>query len=138
MSKSYHEMMQFESYADRFNYLKLDGKSYDKTFGNDRYLNQILYQSPEWKSLREKIILRDRCCDLAHPDYEILMGRVIIHHINPLTKDDILERRACVFDPDNLVTMSFNTHQEIHYGNRDLLAMELTERTPNDTCPWKG
>ena len=135
--KSYHEMMTLDSFAERFEYLKLDGKVGMDTFGDDRYLNQILYQSPEWKSVRDKVILRDRSCDLAHPDYEIRMGKVIIHHINPLTPDDILEKRSVLFELDNLVTMSFNTHQAIHYGDASLLQLELNERKPNDTCPWK-
>ena len=136
-SKSYHELILIESFTKRFDYLKLDGKIGIETFGTHRYLNQILYQSPEWRSLRDKIIIRDRACDLAHPDYEIRTGRVIVHHINPLTVDDILEQRPNVFNMDNLITMSFDTHQAIHYGDRHLLKIELTERSPNDTCPWR-
>lgn len=138
MNRSYHEMMTFDKFIDRFNYLQLYGKVGKVTFGSDRYLNQLLYQTPEWKSVREKVIIRDRSCDLAHPDYEIFSPPVYIHHINPISVEDILERNPKVFDMDNLVMTTFNTHQAIHYGDNLIYKMDRTERHPNDTCPWKG
>ena len=137
MNRSYREMLQFETFLERFEYLKLNGRVGAQTFGSQRYLNQQLYRLPEWKSIKEKVIIRDNSCDLAHPDHEILRPPVYIHHINPITIDDVLERRPCVFDMDNLVMTTFDTHQAIHYGDVKLIKMLIAERRPNDTCPWK-
>lgn len=137
MTKSYHEMILLSTFEERLDYLKLAGIVGTQTFGSHRYLNQVLYRLPEWKSVRAKVIIRDNSCDLAHPDREILSPPVYIHHINPITIDDILERRANVFDMDNLVMTTFNTHQVIHYGDNLRMKMELRDRMPNDTCPWK-
>lgn len=137
MNRSYHEMLQFESFLERFEYLKLSGKPCDQTFGSMRYLNQQLYKFPEWKSIREQVILRDESCDLAHPEHQIMRPPVYIHHINPITIEDINNRDPKVFDLDNLVMTTFNTHQAIHYGDPKLIKMIFTERRPNDTCPWK-
>lgn len=136
MSKTYSELIKFEIFEDRFNYLKLIGTVGEITFGGHRTLNQMLYYSPEWKSARRKVILRDNGCDLAHEDYTI-HGSVYIHHINPITIDDILERRSCVFDLENLVCVSFRTHQAIHYGTEELLPKGLVVRKKNDTCLWR-
>lgn len=136
MSKTYSELITFHDFEGRFNYLKLTGVVGEATFGGHRILNQMLYQSPMWKSARRKIILRDNGCDLAHEDYTI-HGAVYIHHINPITINDILERRSCVFDLDNLVCVSFRTHQAIHYGDGDLLPKGLVVRKKNDTCLWR-
>lgn len=137
MNRSYHEMLQFETFLERFEYLKLTGKVGEQTFGSHRYLNQQLYRLPEWKSIREKVIIRDDACDLACKDHQILRPPVYIHHINPITIDDIIDRNPKVFDLDNLVMTTFETHQAIHYGDPKLIKMVLTERRPNDTCPWK-
>lgn len=137
MNKSYEEMMSFDSFIDRFKYLQLYGKVGTATFGQERYLNQILYQTPEWKSVRNQVIIRDASCDLAHPDYEIYRPPVFIHHINPITIQDILDRSPKVFDLNNLVMTTFNTHQAIHYGDNLIFKMDHTERHVNDTCPWK-
>ena len=137
MNRSYHEMMQLESFLERLEYLQLHQEPFGVPFGPDRYLNQKLYKFPEWRSVREKVIVRDRSCDLAHPDHEIIRPPVYIHHINPITANDILERSPKLFDLDNLVMTTYNTHQAIHYGSATLYKMEITERTPNDTCPWK-
>lgn len=136
MYKTYSELIQFKNFEDRFNYLKLVGSVGEVTFGGHRFLNQTLYQSPEWKSTRRKVIVRDNGCDLAHEDYTI-HGSVYIHHINPITIDDIMERRLCVFDLENLVCVSFRTHQAIHYGDEELLPKSLVVRRKNDTCLWR-
>ena len=137
MIRSYEELITRPSFEDRFLYLKLNGQVGSATFGSHRYLNQILYRMSEWKSVRSKVIIRDAACDLAHPDFELTRQPAFIHHINPITIDDILERRKCVFDMNNLVTCSFRTHQAIHYSNEDMLPKLPIERMPNDTCPWR-
>lgn len=134
--KSYSILIRFNNFEDRFEYLSLLGLVGDITFGGHRYLNQMLYQSEEWKSTRREVILRDKGCDLAHGDFPI-NGSIYIHHINPITIDDILERHPCVFDLDNLICTSFKTHNAIHYGRIDELSRGLVERRKNDTCPWR-
>ena len=108
----------------------------DETFGYDRYLNQILYQSSEWRRFRRNIVIRDNGCDLATPGYEI-QGKILIHHINPITLRDIEQRDPKVFDPENVISTSLLTHNAIHYGDESILITEPIERRPNDTCPWK-
>ena len=134
--KTYSEMITLPTFEERFEYLKIGGFVGRETFGYDRYLNQVLYNSPEWKKCRPKIIIRDNGCDLGCEGYEI-HGRIIIHHINPITLEDILNRNPMVFDPDNLITTIHNTHNAIHYGDRDLLLIAPIERSRNDTCPWR-
>lgn len=136
MIRTYSELCKLISFKERYKYLRLCGKVGDETFGRDRYLNQILYKSEEWKSLRRKIILRDNGCDLGCDGYEI-QGRILIHHINPISIDDILQRNPKVFDPENLITVSHNTHQAIHYSDETILLTAPIERTKNDTCPWR-
>lgn len=139
MSKSYNEMLSYSDFKDRLEYLSLSGKVGMDTFGRDRYLNQALYQTSWWKQVRNRVIVRDEACDLAIPDHPIIRERIIIHHINPITVDDILSRNPRVFDLNNLVATSNLTHQAIHYG--DAITKEqlsFVERKPNDTCPWKG
>lgn len=134
--KTYSELSKQKTFEDRFQYLRLDGIVGEETFGFDRYLNQILYQSDEWKRCRRDIIIRDNGCDLGCEGFEV-HGRILIHHINPITVDDIVNRNPKVFDPENLILTSHNTHQAIHYGNEDLLIRAPVERSKNDTCPWK-
>lgn len=135
--KTYSELIQIPSYIERYRYLKLGGKAGEITFGNERYLNQILYKSPEWKSFRRGIILRDCGCDMGVPGYEI-QGVILIHHINPITVEDIYERNECVFDEENVISVSKRTHNAIHYGDEELLSIdEIVERRPNDTTPWR-
>ena len=137
MKKTYSEMIMLPTYDARFKYLLLQGAVGKATFGADRYLNQVLYHSDEWDSIRDKIIIRDNGCDLAHPDYQI-GGRLYIHHINPITKEDVINRSDILFDPDNLVCVSFNTHQAIHYGDANyLMISKPAERFPYDTSPWR-
>ena len=135
-NRSYYELIQIPNYLDRFSYLKLRGSVGKETFGFDRYLNQALYRSPEWKRFRRDMILRDNGCDLACEGYEIV-GKVLLHHINPITIEDITNRSSNIFDPNNVICVSMNTHNAIHYGDESLLVIGPTERTPYDTCPWK-
>lgn len=138
MSRSYSELIKLLTFVERFKYLKLNGTVGKDTFGYDRYLNQVLYRSPEWKRLRHKIIVRDNGCDLAISDREIGYGtKILIHHINPITLQDILNLDPKLFDPENLICCSETTHNAIHYGDENLMIMDVTERRPNDTCPWK-
>lgn len=135
--KSYSKMMSYKTFEERCDYLKLFGVIGASTFGGYRYLNQSFYQSQEWRQLRNKIILRDSGCDLAIPD-RFIRGKIYIHHINPITVDDIIQMRSCVMDPDNLVCVSFAVHNAIHFANdsniQDLLP---TERFDGDTCLWR-
>ena len=136
MRKSYHEMIKIDNFFDRFNYVKLEGYVGTSTFGSNRYLNQMLYRSYEWKKFRNEIVLRDNGCDLGDPDREI-GGIIIVHHLNPITIDDVAQRRSCVFDPDNVACVSHITHEAIHYGDESLLIKDPVERYPGDTIPWR-
>lgn len=133
--RSYNELITIDSFNDRLEYLRLNGKVADITFGGHRWINQVLYSSKEWQQIRRRVIMRDNGCDLAHVDYPIA-ERVYIHHIEPITIEDIQERRPKVFDLNNLVCVSFDTHQAIHYG-KDILREEWKPRTENDTTPWR-
>ena len=134
--KTYSELITIPTYEERFEYLRCNSAVGKETFGFDRYLNQVLYNSMDWKRLRRQIIIRDNGCDLAFEGY-IIYGKIIIHHINPISLDDIMKERSIVFDPENLVCVSFSTHNAIHYGDASLLSTGPIERTPNDTCPWR-
>ena len=133
--KTYSELITLPTFKERFNYLRLDGRVGLETFGHDRYLNQILYNSPEWRNLRSRIVTRDCGRDLACEGYDIY-GQVLVHHINPITVKDILDRNPMVFDPENLITTVHNTHNAIHYGDESLLTTEPIIRYKDDTCPW--
>ena len=134
--RSYRELLQFKTFEDRFDYLKLVGEVGNPTFGYDRYFNQQFYHSSEWRRARNRIILRDNGCDLGMPDYEI-HGRIYIHHINPITKQDVEELSDNLFDPDNLICVTFDTHNAIHLGDERTLPKTPIERAPGDTCPWR-
>lgn len=135
--KTYSELVSLPTFKERYEYLKLSGKVGEWTFAHQRYLNQALYRSYEWKKLRREIIIRDNGCDLAFPEL-VVYRNPIIHHINPISKHDILERTEKVFDPENLILCSHQTHNAIHYGDPSLIFFNQTsERKPNDTCPWK-
>lgn len=135
--RTYSELMKLQSFEERFEYLKLNGRVCEETFGFDRYINQVFYKSKEWRSIRDKVIIRDNGCDLALRDREI-MGRILIHHMNPISKEDILRRSDMILNPEYLICTSKNTHDAIHYGDIGLLMRDPIERKPNDTCPWKG
>lgn len=139
-SKSYSELIRYSSFEDRLNYLMLHGSVGFDTFGFDRYLNQAFYKSREWQIVKNQIILRDGACDLGVPGYEIPDGvPVFIHHINPITADDVKNHNPILLDPENLITTVFKTHQIIHYGLQNNSQPSLSiDRTPNDTCPWRS
>lgn len=131
--KTYLELITFPTFEERFNYLKEDGVIGYETFGNQRFLNQEFYGSSDWKRVRREVITRDGGFDLGIFGLDII-GRVYVHHIDPITVDDILNRNPKVLDPNNLITMSENTHKLLHYGEEQC---SFIERTPNDTCPWR-
>lgn len=137
MIKRYSELISLPTFKERYEYLKIGGKVGEDTFGSRRYLNQLFYRSSEWKDhIRPSIIIRDNSCDLAFPDRPI-HGRVYIHHLNPISLDDLANVEKNLFDLENLVCVSFDTHQAIHYGDESLLFLDIPERTSGDTSPWK-
>lgn len=134
--RRYSELIRLNTFKERYEYLRIAGVVGETTFGFDRYLNQLLYTSSKWKQLRQKIIIRDNGCDLAMPGYD-LHSRIYIHHLNPLTMEDVEEVSERIFDPENLICVSHRTHNAIHYGDEGLLPQEPVLRKPNDTCPWR-
>ena len=134
--KTYSELITFPTFKERYEYLRLKGRVGEDTFGFDRYLNQVFYKSKEWRSVRDYVIARDNGCDLGMEGYEIF-GQILIHHMNPITKEDILERKDVLLNPEYLITTVKNTHDAIHYGDESLLVTAPIERRKNDTCPWR-
>lgn len=135
--RCYSELIEIDNFIDRFKYLKLKGKVGEDTFGFDRYINQALYKSPEFRKIRREVILRDNGCDLGISDREIV-GKIYVHHMNPITKTDILERNDYVLNPEYLICVSHETHNAIHYGNEAMLPIDkFIVREPNDQSPWK-
>ena len=134
--KTYSELSKLKTFKERFEYLKLDGLIGEETFGWDRYLNQVFYKSPEWRSTRDKIIVRDNGRDLGVEGYDIF-GKIIIHHMNPMSLGDIANRNPDIFNPEYLICVSHETHNAIHYGDANQLNLGPIERTVNDTCPWR-
>lgn len=134
--RTYSELITIPTFEERFRYLKLDGVIGKETFGFDRYLNQIFYKSDEWKAIRRHVILRDNGCDLGVEGRDIY-GRILIHHMNPITKEDILNRSGLLLNPEYLICTVKNTHDAIHYGDESLLMKDPIKRRKNDTCPWK-
>lgn len=135
-NRCYSELKQLTSFVDRFRYLRIGGIVGESTFGFDRYLNQTLYKTDRWRSIRDEVILRDDGCDLGIPGM-LIDGKVIVHHMNAITLEDIQEGREWVFDPEFLICVSLDTHNAIHYGDENLLPKLPEERKPNDTCPWR-
>jgi hypothetical protein len=133
--RTFSELKRLKTFKDRYDYLKLDGIIGESTFGYDRYLNQLLYTSKRWRETRDKIIIRDNGCDLGIDGYEI-HGRILVHHINPITIEDVEQDRDYIYDPEFLVCTSKNTHDAIHYSDESILPMLPVERTRYDTCPW--
>ncbi len=129
-------MIQVPSFAERFRYLKLDGEVGIATFGFDRYLNQVFYNSQQWRRVRRDVIIRDNGCDLGIEDREIYKG-IIIHHMNPITMNDIITRNPKIFNPEYLITTKHKTHNAIHYSDESVLQDTIIERTKNDTIPWR-
>ena len=136
MNRTYSELSKLNTFKERFEYLKLDGSVGKDTFGWDRYLNQVFYKSPEWKSVRDKVIVRDCGRDLGVEGYDIF-GKIIIHHMNPMNLEDIAKRNPDIFNPEYLICVSHSTHNAIHYGDENQLMTGSIERKANDTCPWK-
>lgn len=135
--RTYSELSKLQTFEERFRYLELKGMVGQETFGYDRWLNQRFYRSPEWKHVRDLVILRDNGCDLGIDDRSIY-GRVLIHHMNPIRQQDITGLTEILMDPEYLITVSHETHNAIHYGDESLIVpSEPVERSPFDTCPWK-
>ena len=134
--KTYSELIILPTFEERFKYLQLNGRVCDDTFGFDRYINQKFYRSAEWKRIRDYIIIRDNGCDLAVDGYEI-HGRILIHHMNPITISDIKFSTEYLMNPDYLICVTHNTHNAIHYGDEKQIITGPIVRTKNDTCPWK-
>ena len=134
--RTYSELIKIPTFIERYRYLRLGGKVGEETFGFDRYLNQKFYTDDEWRAVRDAVIVRDLGCDLGIPDREI-QSRILVHHMNPITKEDILNRSKFLLDPEYMICTMKNTHDAIHYGDESLLYTAPVERTKNDTCPWK-
>ena len=135
--RMYSELITLPTFEERYEYLRLDGIVCEETFGFDRYLNQEFYQrSQEWKRIRDQVIIRDQGCDLGIEGREI-RGKIIVHHMNPITKNDILTRSDFLLNPEYLICTLKSTHDAIHYGDENLLIKEPIIRTANDTCPWR-
>lgn len=135
--RTYSELSRLSSFEERFEYLKLNSSVARETFGVERYLNQVFYKSDEWLSIRNKVITRDSGCDLGIPDREILGSSIIVHHMNVLTIEDIINKTDFLLNPEYLISTSHGTHNAIHYGNSDSLKNYILDRKPNDMCPWK-
>lgn len=136
--RTYSELITLKTFEERFLYLKLDGSIGEDTFGFDRYLNQLFYRSPEWKQVRNFVITRDMGYDLAIPDHEIINQQILIHHMNPLTKEDIINKSDYLLNPEYLICTTKKTHNVIHYGDERILDQIVPiVRTKNDQCPWR-
>lgn len=135
--RTYTELNKLKTFKERFEYLKLDNVVGEETFGFDRWLNQQFYKSKEWRRIRDYVIARDCGCDLGSSDHEIIDERILIHHINPITKEDIINNTDFLLNPEYLITTINNTHQAIHYGNDEMLVKAPVTRYKNDQCPWR-
>ena len=134
--RTYSELIKLHTYEERYKYLQLKGTVGEETFGFDRYWNQNFYRSQEWKRIRDYIIIRDNGCDLGMED-RIIQGKIIIHHMNPISSRDIQNVSDYLMNPEYLICTTHQTHNAIHYGDENLLMTNPIERTANDTCPWK-
>lgn len=134
--RTYSELIRLPTFLERFNYLKLNGRVGEETFGCHRYLNQVFYRSKEWRRIRDFVIVRDNGCDLGVSGYDIF-GKILIHHMNPITADDIRNRSDYLLNPEYLICVSHMTHEAVTYGDERLLVTEPIERAPNDTSPWR-
>ena len=135
--RTYSELSKLKTFRERYEYLKLDGTVGEETFGFDRYINQMFYKSEEWKRIRNYVITRDNGCDLGIQDRKIVDSVILVHHMNPITKEDIINKNEILLDPEYLITTIKPTHDAIHFGDENLLAEDLIVRSKNDTCPWK-
>lgn len=136
MIRLYSELIRLSTFEERYKYLRLAGIVGEDTFGFDRYLNQVLYHSGQWSEVRNRVIIRDNGCDLGIPDRQIA-DRIIVHHMNPLSIQDVTDRNEDIFNPEFLICVSHNTHNAIHFGDENLLTKLPIERRPNDTCLWR-
>lgn len=134
--RTYTELSKIQTFEERYDYLRLGGSVGDTTFGFDRYLNQVFYRSQRWKAVRDFVILRDNACDLGVEGFDIY-GKILIHHMNPITLKDIEKESDYLLDPEFLICTTHNTHNAIHYGDESLLVVSPIERRINDTCPWR-
>lgn len=134
--RTYSELITLPTFEERFRYLQLSGQIGKETFGFDRYLNQMLYRSRKWLSVRDQVIIRDNGCDLGVEGHEIY-GKILVHHMNPITLEDIEKESEFLYDPEFLICTIHNTHNAIHYGDESLLITAPIVRTKNDTCPWR-
>lgn len=134
--RTYSEMIALPTFEERYNYLRIGGRVGEDTFGFDRWLNQQFYHDPEWLAARDYVIVRDNGCDLGMPDREI-RSKILVHHMNPITKEDILRRTKFLLDPEYLICTMKSTHDAIHYGDESKLVRAPIERSRFDTCPWK-
>jgi hypothetical protein len=136
--KTYSELITLPTFEERYEYLRLDGVVGRETFGFDRYLNQLFYQrSPKWKSIRDYVILRDNGCDLGVEGHEIYGSKILVHHMNPITIEDLERESEFLIDPEYLISTILSTHNAIHYGDRNLLVTGPITRSKYDTCPWR-
>lgn len=136
MIRTYSELCSLPTFKERYEYLRLQGTIGERTFGGERYLNQAFYASNEWKDIRNEVIIRDNGYDLGMQGYPIA-GQILIHHMNPIDSNDILQHSEILVNPEYLICVSINTHNAIHYGDASILVSELIIRSANDTCPWK-
>ena len=136
MIRNYSEIKRLLTFEERFEYLKLKGMVGESTFGYDRYMNQFFYKTKEWKRARDFVIIRDNGCDLGLPGYDIY-DKIIVHHMNVISLEDIEEMKQDLFNPEFLICTSLNTHNAIHFGNKNLLFKMPINRKPGDTTPWK-
>ena len=134
--RTYSELITLPTFEERYRYLQLNGRVGEETFGFDRYINQAFYKSDEWLALRDHIIVRDNGCDLGI-EGRTIYGRILIHHMNPITVEDIAKRSSYLLNPEFLITTVKSTHDAIHYGNENSLIIIPAERSRNDTCPWR-
>ena len=134
--RTYSELSKLTTFEERYRYLRLGGRVGEETFGFDRWINQMFYKDSEWLKIRDEVIIRDNGCDLGIEGREIY-SRIIVHHMNPITKADILDRSEFLLNPEYLICTVKNTHDAIHYGDENLLITLPMERSVNDTCPWR-
>lgn len=134
-TRRYSELRQLLTFEERYEYLRLGGGVGEATFGFDRHINQAFYHSLEWKQAREYVIVRDNGCDLGIPGFEI-HAELLVHHMNPMSADDIMSHDEWILDPNYLITTTQSTHNAIHYGDRSLLPKPFVERAPGDTRLW--
>ncbi len=136
MIRRYSELKRLKTFQERYEYLRLRGNVGESTFGFDRHLNQMLYKSRRWREVRERVIIRDNACDLGMEDYDIY-DMIIVHHMNPITIEDIQKNKAYIYDSEYLISTTMNTHNAIHFGDSSLLNDLPIERRPGDTIPWR-